>query len=126
MYVSDWGAGTVHVYHTLASGMLAAERPFDVGRHPSALALSANGTRLFAASASTDRVAVIDTRARRVVHWLLDPPPDDLAEGSTPDALALSADGMRLYVAEADVNAIAVFDLSPLTSGSRARADSTR
>jgi DNA-binding beta-propeller fold protein YncE len=117
VYVSDWGAATVHVYHPVASGKLAAERPIDVGRHPSALALSANGDRLFAASASTDRVAVVDTRARRVVHWLLDPPPDDLAEGSTPDALALSADGTRLYAAEADANAVAVFDLSALTSG---------
>jgi hypothetical protein len=117
VYVSDWGAATVHVYHAVASGKLAAERPIDVGRHPSALVLSADGSRLFAASASTDRVAVVDTRSRRVVHWLLDPPPDDLAEGSTPDALALSASGTRLYVAEADVNAIAVFDLSALTSG---------
>ncbi|MDQ2768551.1 MAG: beta-propeller fold lactonase family protein, partial [Gemmatimonadota bacterium] len=39
VYVSDWGAGTVHVYHALTSGKLAAERPIDVGRHPSALAL---------------------------------------------------------------------------------------
>jgi DNA-binding beta-propeller fold protein YncE len=117
VYVSDWGAATVHVYHAIASGRLVAERPFDVGRHPSALALSADGSRLFAASASTDRVAAVDTRSRRVVHWLLDPPPDNLAEGSTPDALALSASGTRLYVAEADVNAVAVFDLSPLTSG---------
>jgi len=117
VYVSDWGGGTVHVYHGVASGGLAAERPIDVGRHPSALALSADGTRLFAASASTDRVAAIDTRSRRVVRWLLDPPPDDLAEGSTPDALALSADGTRLYAAEADANAIAVFDLSALASG---------
>ena len=117
VYVSDWGAGTVHVYHALTSGKLAAERPIDVGRHPSALALSANGSRLFAASASTDRVAAIDTKARRVVHWLLDPPPDDVAEGSTPNALALSGDGTRLYVAEADANAVAVFDLSPITSG---------
>jgi len=117
VYVSDWGAGTVHVYHALASGKLATERPIDVGRHPSALAVSADGTRLFAASASTDRIAAIDTRARRVVRWLLDPPPDDVAEGSTPNALALSASGTRLYVAEADVNAVAAFDLSPLTSG---------
>ena len=51
------------------------------------------------------------------MRWLLDPPPDDVAEGSTPDALALSADGTRLYVAEADANAVAVFDLSPLASG---------
>ena len=117
VYVSDWGAGTVHAYRAVASGRLAAERPIDIGRHPSALALSADGSRLFAASASTDRVAAVDTHLRRVVHWLLDPPPGDVAEGSTPDALALSADGTRLYVAEADVNAVAVFDLSPLASG---------
>ena len=117
VYVSDWGAGTVQVYHAVASGRLAPERPIDVGRHPSALALSADGSRLFAASGSTDRVAAVDTHLRRVVHWLLDPPPGDVAEGSTPDALALSADGTRLFVAEADVNAVAVFDLSPLASG---------
>ncbi|MEP7066878.1 MAG: YncE family protein, partial [Gemmatimonadota bacterium] len=117
VYVSDWGASTVHVYHALPNGKLAAERPIDVGRHPSALALSASGDRLFAASASTDRVSVVDTRSRRVVHWLLDPPPDDVAEGSTPNALALSRSGTRLFVAEADANAVAVFDLSALTSG---------
>ncbi len=117
VYVSDWGASTVHVYRALASGMLAAERPIDVGRHPSALALSPNGDRLFAASASTDRVAVVDMHARRVIRTLLDPPPADLLEGSTPDGLALSPSGTRLYVAEANVNAVAVFDLSALSSG---------
>jgi YVTN family beta-propeller protein len=117
VYVSDWGAATVHVYHPAASGKLVAERPIDVGRHPSALALSADGSRLFAASASTDRIAAVDTRSRRVVHWLLDPPPDNLAEGSTPEGVALSVDGTHLYAAEADANAVAVFDLSALTSG---------
>src|SRR5665647_1014562 len=46
VYVSDWGAGSVDVYHALASGKLAAERPISVGRHPSALALSPSGARL--------------------------------------------------------------------------------
>jgi DNA-binding beta-propeller fold protein YncE len=117
VYVSDWGAATLHVYHPASSGRLVAERPIDVGRHPSALALSSNGTRLFAASASTDRVAAVDTHSRRVVRWLLDPPPDNVAEGSTPEGLALSLDGTRLFVAESDANAVAVFDLSALTSG---------
>ena len=117
VYVSDWGAATVHAYHPSPSGKLVGERPMDVGRHPSALAISANGSRLFVASASTDRVAALDTRARRVMRWLLDPPPDNLAEGSTPNGLALSADGTRLFVAEADANAVAVFELSALTSG---------
>ena len=117
VYVSDWGAATVHAYHPAASGKLVGERPMDVGRHPSALAISADGSRLFVASASTDRVAALDTHSRRVLRWLLDPPPDNLAEGSTPDGLALSGDGTRLFAAEADANAVAVFDLSPVTSG---------
>ncbi len=45
VYVSDWGGATVHVYRAGADGCLAAERPIDVGRHPSALALSARVRR---------------------------------------------------------------------------------
>ena len=117
VYASAWGASYVNVYHTERGGRLVPERPIDVARHPSALLLTADGTRLFVASASTDRVAVVDTRVRHMVRQLRDPPPDGAMEGSTPNALALSADESRLYVAEADANAIAVFDLSPLTSG---------
>ncbi len=88
-----------------------------VGRHPSALLLNRSADRLFVASASTDRVAVVDTARRKVIATLLDPPPAGPHEGSTPNALALSADGRRLFVAEADANAVAVFDLSPRTAG---------
>jgi YVTN family beta-propeller protein len=116
VYVSAWGAARVSVFGSGPDGRLVAQHSIDAGRHPSALVLNADGSRLFVASASTDRVAVVDTRAGRVLSWLLDPPPGGVAEGSTPDALALSPDGTRLYVAEADANAIAVFDLSPLTS----------
>ncbi|MGH7622861.1 MAG: YncE family protein, partial [Gemmatimonadaceae bacterium] len=117
VYASAWGASYVNVYHTGPGGQLVSERPIDVARHPSALLLNADGTRLFVASASTDRIAVVDTRARHLVRLLRDPPPDGVTEGSTPDALALSADESRLYVAEADANAVAVFDLSAQTSG---------
>ncbi len=116
VYVSAWGSGTVAVYRTLGDGRLAGEHPIDAGRHPSALALNRTGTRLFVASASTDRIAVVDTRAKRVERWLFDPPPGGLAEGSTPNALAISPDGKRLYVAEADDNALAEFALSSLSS----------
>jgi hypothetical protein len=61
-------------------------------------------------------VAVVDTRARRVVANLLDPPPAGPDEGTTPNALALSSDGTRLFAAEADANAVAVFDLGPATA----------
>ena len=94
------------------------KRPtLEVARHPSALLLNAEGSRLFIASGSTDRVVVLDTRSRTVIAELLDPAPAGPAEGSTPNALALSADGRRLFVAEADNNAVAVFDLTPATGG---------
>lgn len=87
------------------------------------MVLSADGSRLFVASASTDRVAVVDTRAHRVLRWLLDPPPGGVAEGSTPNALALSSDGTRLFVAEADANAVAMFALSAQAAGIASGAD---
>jgi sugar lactone lactonase YvrE len=117
VYASAWGGTTVSVFTPSAGGHLTEAGRILVGRHPSALLLNAAGTRLFVASASTDRVAVVDTAARKVMKELLDPPPAGPAEGATPDALALSPDGARLYVAEADANAVAVFDLSAATAG---------
>ncbi len=130
VYVSAWGGSIVSVFAPAATAGVAAATAagiapaalveagrIEVGRHPSALLLGAGGARLFAASASTDRVAVVDTRTRRVVAQLDDAPPGGPAEGSTPSALALAAGGRRLLVAESDNNAVAVFDLAAATSG---------
>jgi YVTN family beta-propeller protein len=114
VFVSNWGASTLSVF-TETGGRLTAHAPLAAGRHPSALLLNATGTRLFVASGSTDRIAVVDTRARRVIAELRDPVPE-AGEGATPNALALSADGTRLFAAEADANAVAVFDLSASTA----------
>ena len=106
VWASAWAEDTVVVFAPDGAGVLKEAGRVEVGRHPSALLLNPAGTRLFVASASTDRVAVVDTRARRVIATLQDPPPSGPAEGSTPNALALSADGTRLFVAEADANAV--------------------
>jgi YVTN family beta-propeller protein len=119
IYVSNWGAETVTVLRDSA-GSVSDEGRIFVGRHPSGLILNHDGSRLFVACASTDRVAVVDTRRRRVMTELLDPPPTGPAEGSTPNALALSGDETRVFVAEADANAVAVFDLLPETSNDSA------
>ncbi|NUQ20696.1 MAG: YncE family protein, partial [Gemmatimonadaceae bacterium] len=116
VYVSAWGARTVAVFDPASNGSLVARRTLDGGRHPSAMALSGDGSRLFVASSSTDRVTVLDTRKGEVVATLSDTPRGGPGEGSTPDALALSSDGTRLYVAEADNNAVATFLLSQRTS----------
>jgi len=111
VYVSAWGGHTVSVFRPNGSGRIEAVGTIPAGRHPSALALDRDGTRLFVASGSTDRIAVVDTRRNEVVAQLADPAPAGPSEGSTPDALAVSVDGRRLFVAEADNNAVSVFDL---------------
>jgi YVTN family beta-propeller protein len=117
VYASAWGGNTVSVFAPSAQGTLAPVTRIRVGRHPSAVLLSADDSRLFVASASTDRVAVIDTKRRRVLTELFDSPPGGPGEGSTPSALALSSDGTRLLVAESDNNAVALIDLAPVTAG---------
>jgi YVTN family beta-propeller protein len=117
VFVSAWGGNTIAMFKPNADGTLQDDGRLRVARHPSALALSADGSRLFVASGSTDRVSVVDRRAKRVVMEINDAPPAGPREGSTPNALALDAAGTRLFVAEADNNAIGVFDLSDGTSG---------
>jgi len=111
-FVSNWGDSTVSVYHADSAGRLTAAGAIPVGRHPSSLALSPRGTRLYATLSSTDQVAVVDTRSLGLIDVVSDAAPGAPHEGSTPNALAVDADGARLLVAEADNNAVAVFTLS--------------
>jgi len=83
----------------------------EVGLHPSGLATSPDGTRLYVANANSDSVSVIDTVTDRVIG-ILDPKPmPELPFGSAPNALAVSPDGQTLFVANGGNNAIAVIDL---------------
>jgi YVTN family beta-propeller protein len=117
VYVSAWGGWTVSAFPPRTNGTLNDGTRIRVGRHPSAMTLSPNGSRLFVASGSTDKVAVVDTRSLIVVATINDPSPAATGEGSTPNAIAISPDGARAFVAEADNNAVAVFSLSAGTSG---------
>jgi DNA-binding beta-propeller fold protein YncE len=110
VFVSAWGASTVSQFRVLADGSLAYLGRIEVGRHPSALAVK--GTRLYVTLAGSDRVAVVDTKLRKVVLYLHDAAPGAPPEGSTPNAVAITSDGKRLLVAEADNNAVAIFDLA--------------
>ncbi|MBI3790034.1 MAG: bifunctional YncE family protein/alkaline phosphatase family protein [Gemmatimonadetes bacterium] len=116
VYVSAWGGGTVSAFPRDGDRLAPGPR-IAAGRHPSAMVLNAAGTRLFVASGSTDRIAVIDPGTRATITTLSDAPPSGPSEGSTPSGLALSDDGTRLFVAESDANAVAVFDLSAATAG---------
>jgi YVTN family beta-propeller protein len=108
IYVSIWASHEVEVF----SPDFRKLGEIETGRHPAALLLNHDGSRLFAASPSTDSLAVIDTAAMKTVKTLKDAAPAGPSEGCTPNALALSADGKRLFVAEADANAVAIFDIA--------------
>ena len=109
-FVSAWCGSTISEFRVLPDGTLAYLGRIEVGRHPSALALK--GTSLYIALAGSDRVAIVDTKLRRVKRYLHDAAPGAPPEGSTPNAVALSPDGKRLLVAEADNNAVAVFNVA--------------
>src|SRR5579863_10416913 len=110
VFVSAWGGATVSQFRILADGTLAYLGRIEVGQHPSALAI--RRTSLYVTLAGSDRVAVVDTKMRRVTRYLHDAAPGAPPEGSTPNAVALTPDGKRLFVAEADNNAVAVFDVA--------------
>ena len=115
VYVSAWGGSWIATF-TPREGRLVAGPRISVGRHPSAMALNARGTRLFAARASYDRIAVVDTRRDSVIAELSDAAANGPPEGATPNGLAISRDDRTLCVAEADNNATAVFALSGATA----------
>src|SRR5580700_88227 len=110
VFVSAWGGSAVSQFRVLADGTLAYLGRIEVGPHPSALAV--RGTSMYVTLAGSDRVAVVDTKLRKVARYLDDAAPSAPPEGSTPNAVALTSDGKRLLVAEADNNAIAVFELA--------------
>ncbi len=109
LFVSAWGGTTISDFRVLDGGTLAYIGRIEVGRHPSALVEA--GLRLYVALAGSDRVAIVDTRSRKVIGYLHDSAPGAPPEGSTPNALAISSDRKRLFIAEGDNNAVAVFDL---------------
>jgi len=122
VFVSSWGTKEVMVFDGTRSDWLRPAAPIVVARHPSTLLLSHDASRLFATSASTDAISVIDTKARTVVATLADPTPANLGQGSAPIGMLLSPDGTRLYVTEGDNNAVAVFALSATAAGSGSAA----
>ena len=73
LFVSAWGGTTISDFHVLGDGKLAYVGRIEVGRHPSALAMS--GSRLYVALSGSDRVAIVDTHSRKVTGYFHDSAP---------------------------------------------------
>jgi YVTN family beta-propeller protein len=102
--------GIVSVVDTATNAVV---RHIDVGLHPTGMALSPRGDRLFVTNANSDTVSVIDTAADVVTRTLAvgargaDRSP---ILGSSPNAVAVGGDGRTLFVANGAENAVAVVD----------------
>ncbi len=120
-------SGTVSVIDTASNTVV---KTINVGLHPTGMALSPSGDRVYITNANSDTVSVIDTFTDTVVKTLyvggdgpgpgsglgagarrgLHPTPAPLL-GASPNAVAVSRDGRTLYVANASQNAVAVVDV---------------
>jgi DNA-binding beta-propeller fold protein YncE len=89
-----------------------------VGRHPAALAFSADGRSLYVADRAESALDVVDVRARRVRARV--------RVGLHPVALALASDSRRLFVADSDDDDVAVVDLAANRVVQRARVPFAR
>ncbi|MGL4551998.1 MAG: bifunctional YncE family protein/alkaline phosphatase family protein, partial [Gemmataceae bacterium] len=109
LFVSDWAGRQVLVVDP-ADLRVTARIP--VGEHPNQMALHPKDDRLFVACASTNSVAVLDTKRGVVLETVYTTLFPRAPAGSTPCAVAVSPDGGTLYVANADNNCVCVVDVA--------------
>jgi YVTN family beta-propeller protein len=81
------------------------------GSHPSGMALSPDGTRLYVTATNIDVLSVIDTATNQLVTEMDLNVFGDGLQGLYPDAVTVSGDGSRIYVADAGINAVQVIDV---------------
>ncbi len=109
LYVSLWGKSALAVVD-LEKGEVITR--WETESHPTELALSPDGERLFVSCANSNTVWVFDAAAGRAQEVIKSALFDTAPTGSTPNSIALAADGKALFVANADNNNVAVFDVS--------------
>ena len=107
-YVSCWNDHSVAVVYPGGHAQTVAR--IGVDRHPTAMLLSADQSRLYVANSNGDSVSVIDTRTDKEVERISVRLSESVPPGNSPEGLALHDD--ELYVANAHSNSVAVVKLS--------------
>jgi YVTN family beta-propeller protein len=108
-YVSCWNDRTIAV---VQAGKLVSR--VVVGRHPTAMLLNPERTRLYVANSNDDSVSVIDTQTDREIERINVRLSESVPPGNSPEGLALRGDD--LYVANAHSNSVAIVELNNRTS----------
>jgi YVTN family beta-propeller protein len=119
-YVSCWNDTSIAVIPL--NGKNAVQKYIGVDRHPTAMILNAEGTRLFVANSNADSVSVIDTLSDQEIERIDVRLAENALPGASPEGIALSDDEKTLYVANAHSNAVAVVALSDKARGGKNRA----
>jgi YVTN family beta-propeller protein len=115
VYVSCWNDASVAVVDFAGGKGRVSYVP--VGRHPTAMRLNRDASRLYVVNSNDDSVSVIDTGTDREVERVGVRLAEGARLGSSPEGLALSDDGRTLYVANAHSNSVAVVTLSGAARG---------
>jgi len=113
MDISTDGAPTLVKYVQIArSQKFDPKKNIFGGSHPSAMALSPDGTRLYVTATNLDLLSVVDTATNQTITDVDLNTLGDGLQGLYPDAVAVSTDGARLYVADAGINAVQVIGVN--------------
>jgi YVTN family beta-propeller protein len=115
VYVSCWNTESIAVIDPQHTDRPA--RLIKVGRHPTAMTLNEDATRLYSVNSDGDSVSVIDTASDREIERVSVKLSEDKPAGVSPEGLALSPDGRTLFVANANSNSVAVVQLSAAAAG---------
>ena len=119
-YVSCWNDSSVAVVSL--DGKATIQEFIEVDRHPTAMLLNAQGTRLFVTNSNADRVSVIDTGTDQEIERIDVRLAENALLGGSPEGIALGEDEKTLYVANAHSNAVAVVALSEKARGAKSQA----
>jgi YVTN family beta-propeller protein len=110
LYVLNGTSGGVSIIDTTTNTNIGVVPPLPSGPSPTAMAISADGTRLYVTSAGynggPDQVVVVDTAKLYYPETVA-----NIAVGDYPADVAVSRDGKYLYVANGGDNTISVITL---------------
>ena len=109
IYVSLWGDARIAVVNP--ENPAQTLKHITVERHPTAMILTRDKSKLFVVNSDADSVSVIDTATDQVVEKISVKLAENALGGTSPEGLALSADEKTLYVANSHANAVAVIAL---------------
>src|SRR5215813_2056300 len=107
-YVSCWNDHSVAVVYPGGNAQTVSR--ITVDRHPTAMLLNPDQSRLYVANSNGDSVSVIDTKTDKEIERISVRLSESVPSGNSPEGLALHGD--ELYVANAHSNSVAVVELS--------------